>query len=186
MNPSRPRKTPRPNLYLVGFMGTGKTTVGRALARRLRLQFVDSDQVIEEQAGKPIPQIFAEEGEAHFRALERAFIESGHPAHGCVVACGGGLVTQPGMAEALKARGVVVCLFASPQTILKRTSANANRPLLNVPDPEARIRELLAQREPAYLRAGTCIYTDQRPLADVVAHLERFYRRFATRASPGP
>ncbi|MBC2596044.1 shikimate kinase [Ruficoccus amylovorans] len=176
---SRSCKTPRPNLYLVGFMGTGKTTVGRTLARRLRMEFIDSDHVIEEQAGQPIPEIFAEKGEAHFRGLERAFIESGHPASGCIVACGGGLVTQPGMAEALRARGVVVCLFASPKTILKRTSSNSNRPLLNVPDPEGRIRELLAQREPAYLNAGTCIYTDERPFADVISHLERFYRRAA-------
>ncbi|QYY36844.1 shikimate kinase [Ruficoccus sp. ZRK36] len=176
---SRPAKTPRPNLYLVGFMGTGKTTVGRALARRLRLKFIDSDHVIEEQAGKPIPQIFAEEGEAHFRALEKAFVESGHPACGCIVACGGGLVTQPGMAEALRERGIVVSLFASPATILKRTSSNSNRPLLNVPDPEGRIRELLAEREPAYLRAGMSIYTDERPMSDVVSHLERFYRREA-------
>ena len=183
---SRSHKTSRPNLYLVGFMGTGKTTVGRALARRLRMEFIDSDQVIEAQAGKPIPQIFADEGEAHFRALERDFVEFGHSSSGCVVACGGGLVTQPGMAEALRAKGVVVCLFASPQTILKRTSSNANRPLLNVPDPEARIRELLAQREPAYLKAGTCIYTDERPLSEVVNHLERFYRRFAAGRNPAP
>lgn len=158
-------------------MGTGKSTVGRMLAKRLGLRFLDSDLEIESKVGMSIPALFEKAGEAHFRALEKEFIESGHAAGGCVVACGGGLVTQDGMIKALRARGVVACLFASPETILKRTSANKNRPLLNVEDPEARIRELLAKREPDYLRSGTCIFTDHRPMSEIVDHLERFYRR---------
>ena len=104
------------NLYLVGFMGTGKTTVGRSVAHRLGFKCVDSDHEIERGAGKPISRIFAEEGEAHFRALERRFIEEGHAAQRLVVACGGGLVVQPGMLELLSSRGVVVCLHASIET----------------------------------------------------------------------
>ena len=137
---------PNPNLYLVGFMGTGKTTVGRVLAKRLSMRFMDSDQEIETVQGRKIPEIFADRGEAFFRSLERAFVEGGHPDRGCIVACGGGLVMQEGMIEALRARGIVACLFASAETILKRTSANKNRPLLDVEDPAKRIRELLAQQ----------------------------------------
>lgn len=170
-------KRRQPNLYLVGFMGTGKSTVGRLLAKRLGLVFLDSDHEIEARAGMPIPELFKLKGEAHFRELEKAFVESGHAAEGCVVACGGGLVTQDGMIEALRDRGIVACLFASPETILKRTSANKNRPLLDVENPEQRIRELLAKREPAYLRSGACIYTDHRPMSEVVDHLVRFYER---------
>ena len=80
------------NLYLVGFMGTGKSTVGRQVARQMGFEFIDSDHEIERRQGQPVSQIFAEQGEAKFRALEREFIEHGHPAQKCVVSCGGGLV----------------------------------------------------------------------------------------------
>lgn len=175
------KQTPNPNLYLVGFMGTGKSTVGRLIASRLKLRFIDSDTEIEKQAGCSISQIFEKEGEAAFRQMERTFIESGHPESGCLVACGGGLVTGPGMIDSLKERGLVVCLFASPETILRRTSGNKNRPLLNVENPRERIAALLAERESTYLRAGACIVTDGRPMTDVASHIERFYRREARR-----
>ncbi len=171
------RLPPRVNLYLVGFMGTGKTTVGRTLARRLGHRFVDSDHEIEKLRGKPVTEIFADEGEAAFRKLEWEFIESGHPAEGCVVACGGGLVTQPGMIELLKTKGVVVCLYATVQTVLQRTSGNKSRPLLNVENPERRVRELLAAREPFYRRAGTLVLTDNRGHHEIVERLLRIYHR---------
>lgn len=170
---------PAINLYLVGFMGTGKTTVGRALAQRMGFQLLDSDVEIERQAGKPIPEIFATEGEPAFRAMEREFIDRGHPAEKCIVACGGGLVVQPGMLELLRTKGVVMCLHASVETILKRTQGSKHRPLLNVENPLERIRTLYAQREPVYRRAGTMILTDGRPLNDIVAHVMRTYRREA-------
>ncbi len=168
-----------PNLYLVGFMGTGKSMVGRSLARRLKMRFLDSDQQIEAGEGMPITRIFEEKGEDHFRKLERQFIQEGHPEKGCIVSCGGGLVVQPGMIEELKKRGLVACLFATPETILERTQGHGHRPLLNVPDPIAKIKTLLAEREPIYLQAGTCIMTDKRPLPDVLNHLTRFYLREA-------
>jgi shikimate kinase len=170
---------PDVNLYLVGFMGTGKTTVGRAVAIRLGLQALDSDHEIERATGRTVARIFAGEGEAAFRALERKFIESGHPARGVVVACGGGLVVQPGMLEKLRAKGVIVCLHASLETILGRTASARTRPLLAVDDPAARIRQLYAEREETYKRAGTVILTDFRPLHDVVMHVLRTYRREA-------
>jgi len=165
------------NLYLVGFMGTGKTTVGRAVSARLGFPCLDSDQEIERQTGKTIPEIFAAQGEAEFRRLEREFIASGHPATRAVVACGGGLVVQPGMRELLHERGVVICLHASFETIIARVGHQGNRPLLDVANKEERVRQLYAEREPIYRRAGTLILTDSRPLRDVVAHVLRVWQR---------
>jgi shikimate kinase len=167
------------NLYLVGFMGTGKTTIGRAVAMRLGFDFLDSDHEIERQQGRTVAQIFAEHGEPAFRAMERAFVEGGHPTERRVVACGGGLVVAPGMLEALKKLGLVVCLHASVDTILRRTQGNRHRPLLDVADPQERIRTLFAAREPIYRQADTVILTDGRPAAEIVQHVLRAYRRDA-------
>ena len=168
-----------PNLYLVGFMGTGKTTIGRALGQRIGFAVIDSDHEIERVAGKPVTEIFAQEGEPAFRRLERNFIESGHPVSGQIVACGGGLVVPEGMLELLHQKGVVICLHASLETILKRTQGQRHRPLLNVEDLDARVRALYAAREPIYRRAGSMILTDARPLSDIVTHVMRTYRREA-------
>lgn len=167
------------NLYLVGFMGTGKTTVGRAVGQKLGFQVVDSDHEIERLQGKSIPEIFAQDGEPAFRALEKEFVASGHQAERTLVACGGGLVVQPGMLAALKVRGVVVCLHASLETILARTARHRHRPLLDVANPEERIRTLYAAREAIYRQSGTLILTDSRPLTDIVAHVIRAWRRDA-------
>ncbi len=167
------------NLYLVGFMGTGKTTVGRAVAVRVGFAFVDSDHEIERKQGREIPAIFAEQGEPAFREMECDFVEGGHAPTRTVVACGGGLVVQPGMLARLKARGVVVCLHASVEAILARTSRQKNRPLLNVEDPEARIRKLFAERDPIYRSAGSVILTDGRPLNDIITHVLRAWKRDA-------
>jgi shikimate kinase len=167
------------NLYLVGFMGTGKSTVGRAVAQRLGFTVLDSDHEIERVCGKSIPEIFATDGEAAFRAREREFILTGHPAARTLVACGGGLIMAPGLLDLLKTRGVVICLHASIETILERTSRNRNRPLLNVDHPEERVRALYAEREPVYKRSGAVILTDSRPLGDIVGHVVRTWRREA-------
>jgi shikimate kinase len=167
------------NLYLVGFMGTGKSTVGRQAARQLGFEFLDSDHEIERKEGRPVSQIFAEKGEAAFRAMERAFIEQGHPSRNCVVSCGGGLVVPPGMLDLLRARGVIICMHAPIETILQRTMHATHRPLLQVDDPEQRLRELYAQREALYRRTGTMVLTDKRPLREIVAHVMRVYRQEA-------
>lgn len=170
-------KSSRPNIYLVGFMGTGKSTIGRQLAQELDYRFIDSDQAIEAEAGLSIPDIFQTQGEAKFRAMEKAFVESGHDAEACVVSCGGGLVFQPGLKEMLQAKGVVISLFASPETIYERTRSNKNRPLLNVDNPKAEIERLLAERMPVYKEAGIGVLTDGRCVNDIVAHIVRIYQR---------
>jgi shikimate kinase len=170
-----PQNTDAANLYLVGFMGTGKSAVGRLVAHRMGMQLIDSDTAIEHRAGKPITAIFADEGEETFRRYEREFIEGGHPATGCVVSCGGGLVLQEGMSEKLRERGIVVCLSARAETILERTQGNSNRPLLNVEDPLARINEMLEKRMPVYRAVGTEVLTDGRTISDIATHVQRVY-----------
>ena len=176
-----------PNLYLVGFMGVGKSAIGRRLAKALGFRFLDSDREIERRAGMTIPEIFEQQGEAAFRKMELEFIEGGHPECSTVVSCGGGLVVQPGMDKLIKSKGEVFCLFASLETILERTGRNTNRPLLNVDDPAKRIRELLAEREPIYRRVGTCISTEGRSIQEVARHVARSYRvRIRERTIAGP
>ncbi len=175
---------PPPNLILVGFMGTGKTTLGRHLAQRWRRRFIDSDQEIERLARMKIPEIFAQKGEAEFRRLEREWVENHMPAGGCVIATGGGLVVPEGMSELLKSKGVVVCLFATPETVFRRTSGSTHRPLLQTENPLERIRTLLAAREPAYLRSGIAVLTDGRNLPDLSAAVERVYFRAVRNRRP--
>lgn len=172
----RAMDAPPTNLYLVGFMGSGKSTVGWQAAKALRFQFLDSDKEIEKRAGRAIAEIFAADGEAAFRALELEFVERGHPAEGCVVACGGGLIVPEGMLARLRGRGVVVCLHAPLETILERTSRNNARPLLQVDNRLERIQQLFAQRDLIYRAAGTVVLTDRRPLREIVAHVLRVYR----------
>jgi shikimate kinase len=157
-------------------MATGKSTFGRLVATRLGMRFIDVDDEIERAEGVPISELFQSKGEPYFREQERLFIESGHPSKGCVVACGGGLVCQPGMLEAVRARGVVICLHASEEAILARTAHRKDRPLLNTQDQEARIRSLLAHRMPIYQRAGTMILTDCRSFTEVGEHILRVYK----------
>lgn len=167
------------NLYLVGFMGTGKSTIARLAARRMGFRALDSDHEIEHQQNRTIAEVFAEEGEPAFRKMELEFIEKGHASERTVVACGGGLVVQPGMLDRLRSKGVVICLHASIATVLERTQRSKTRPLLNVEDPLDRIRALYAEREPIYKRAGSLILTDSRPITDIVAHVVRTWRREA-------
>jgi shikimate kinase len=168
-----------PNLYLMGFMGTGKSAVGRRVADHLGMTFLDSDAEIVRSEERTIEAVFATDGEAYFRRLEREFIEHGHPRTGCVVSCGGGIVTQPGVTERLRQRGVVIVLFASVETILERVSGSRRRPLLNVDDPAARISELLQGRESAYRDAGCGVSTDNRSIEEVASHVIRVFRERA-------
>lgn len=171
----------RPNIYLIGFMGSGKTTAGRMLAKRLHYQFIDSDKAIEIKEAQPVKNIIHNKGLPYFRALEVAFIESGHPPEACVVSCGGGLVTNPGMIDTLKQRGLVIAFFASVDTLLERTGRNNKRPLLDVENPRERIETLLEERTPIYNQAHVCLSTDMRSISDVAQQISRTYEQFVKR-----
>jgi shikimate kinase len=141
-----------PNIVLTGFMGTGKSTVGRRLAERLGWPFVDTDAVIEADHG-PIPAIFAEQGEDRFRAIEREVAADLARRRATVVATGGRLLLDPANVETLGRSGVVVCLDASVDALVARLADEAaGRPLLRGADPRARITELLRARRAAYAR----------------------------------
>ncbi len=140
----------QPNIILTGFMGTGKTSIGRYVAEQLGWPFVDLDDVIVARAGKPIPQIFAEDGEIAFRALEAAVCAELREPAGLVIATGGGAVVNPANREALSAGGTLICLDAEPEAILARVGNGSDRPMLAGQDRLTRIKDLLAQRAPAY------------------------------------
>ncbi len=161
---------------MIGFMGTGKSRISRRIAKKLELEFFDVDDEIEKAQGRPIKEIFADQGEAYFRQLEREYIESGHPSTGCIIACGGGLPCREGMMELLKKKGIVLCLHASVDAILERTSRNDNRPLLNVENPRGRIEALLNERTPYYAQAHASILTDHRSIPEVMESALRSYR----------
>jgi len=150
-------------------MGTGKSTVGRLLAKRLNLPFFDGDAVIEEVAGKSVPEIFAADGEAAFRALETQVLTRLLGGESSVVALGGGALTIPENLALAKSAGPVICLTAEPSVILQRVmSTPGTRPLLKVADPLAKIRELLESREASYLQADVQVDTTHLQPAQVV------------------
>lgn len=144
--------TPK-NIVLVGFMGSGKTTVGRELHQRLGYPLIDMDQVIEERAGKSIPAIFAESGETSFREMETSLLREIIQNAGSerrIISTGGGIVGSAENRTLLKHLGYVVWLSAPIDVILERTGKNRNRPLLQTDDPAEKIRLLMDQRKPLY------------------------------------
>jgi len=164
-----------PNVYLVGPMGAGKTTVGRHLAELLGREFLDSDQEIERKTGATIPWIFEKEGEKGFRNRETMVIDELTARSHLVVATGGGAVTQLPNREFLKQRGIVVYLYTPVEIQLQRTYRDKNRPLLQVENPEQKLRDLLAVRDPLYREiADYIIETNQgaaRDLAQKILHM---------------
>jgi 3-dehydroquinate synthase len=151
------------NIFLVGLMGAGKTTIGRLLARRLGMRFIDSDHAIEARTGASIPWIFEIEGEASFRRREADMIRELSAQEGIVLATGGGAVLNPDSRALLAARGTVIYLRASVGSILARTSHDKNRPLLQTPDPRKKLEELTAQREPLYREIADMVIDTGRP-----------------------
>ena len=138
------------NIFLVGLMGAGKTTVGRLLARRLKLRFIDADQELERRCGVKVPLIFDIEGEAGFRAREAQLLAELTALEGVVLGTGGGAVLADENRRRLAACGTVVYLRATPEDLYARVKHDRNRPLLATADPLARLRELHAERDPLY------------------------------------
>jgi 3-dehydroquinate synthase len=175
------------NIFLVGLMGAGKTTIGRLLARRLNMAFIDSDHEIEARTGASIPWIFEIEGEASFRRREADVIRELTAQSGIVLATGGGAVLDPASRALLAERGTVVYLRASVNSILQRTAHDRNRPLLQTADPRKKLEDLTAQREPLYREIADLVIDTGRPnvqsmvqtILDQIAALEAAHARKA-------
>lgn len=138
------------NIFLVGLMGAGKSTIGRHLAKSLDMEFADSDHEIERRTGASIPLIFDVEGEAGFRQREKKIIAELTQRDGIVLATGGGVVLDPDNRSCLRERGKVIYLYATAEQLIIRTVKDRNRPLLQTADPRARLEELLLARDPLY------------------------------------
>ena len=162
------------SLYLVGMMGSGKTSTGRPLAERLGYGFVDADAVIEQAAGCSIPEIFERDGEAGFRSLESQVLSAISQRHSLVVATGGGVVTQPENWGLLHS-GIVIWLDVVPDQLLQRLNADSTvRPLLQTANPETALNALLNERRPLYAEADlTVVINDETPetVADGILQL---------------
>jgi shikimate kinase len=156
------------NIYLVGFMGTGKTAVGKELAAKKKWQFIDLDELIELKERRTIADIFAKEGEPYFRRLESRILKEVSNEKNFVFGCGGGIVMNPENIKTMKATGLVICLSAPSDVILKRTAGYTHRPLLNVADPEKQVELLLKLRSPYYAQADKTINTSKISIKEVV------------------
>ena len=163
----------RTSVALIGFMGTGKTAAGKALADRLGKAFIEMDALIEQRAGKTIPRIFQQDGEIAFRQLEIEVTKEIATRKNTVIACGGGVVLNKINIDRLSQECVIVYLTASPGVILRRTSTDKNnRPLLSTPDRAGQIRQLIKFRNPFYERsAGIKIDTSKLDIAAVVEQI---------------
>src|SRR4051812_8096175 len=159
------------NLALIGFMGTGKSSVGRLVASHLHFQFMDTDEWIETQTGKAISDIFKQAGEAVFRQVEKQVVAEVSHFRKYVLSTGGGLAANADNLASLKSHALVVCLWASPEVIWERVRAQSHRPLLQDPDPLEKIRKLLAAREPFYRQADVLVNTEMRSVKEVAQHV---------------
>jgi shikimate kinase len=168
------------SVILTGFMGTGKTTIGRQLARRLGKGFVDTDQRIEQLEGRSVAAIFAAAGEAYFRELERRVVAEAVKMD-AVVATGGGAIVDAANFERMHAAGPIICLTADVEVILQRTAYNKNRPLLDAKERRQRVEELLRVRSAAYARADLAIDTSSRSVDNILDDLVAFLQRESNR-----
>lgn len=162
------------NIILIGFMGTGKTAVGRELSRLLNMKLIDVDTEIEKSEKMTINEIFERFGEARFRDIETDMVKKVAQNKNVIISTGGGVVLRAENMESLKKNGIIVCLTASPEKIFERISNNSDRPLLRVEDPLKKIKELLTFREPFYKKAEIMIDTDDKnPLQIAEEIIER-------------
>ncbi len=162
------------NIFLIGPMGAGKTTVGRQLAESFRMEFVDSDHEIQRRTGVDIPTIFEFEGENGFRHRESVVIDELSAREGIVLATGGGVVMREENRNLLSARGVVIYLHCSVRQQFERTHRDKNRPLLSTPDPLNKLKELMAERDPLYRQtADMVVSTEGRNTQAVVLEIRK-------------
>jgi len=168
------------NLILIGFMGAGKTTIGKIMAKEKGMTFVDTDERIEAEQGKRIPDIFAEYGELYFRDLETDLLRRmQEDTTGSVISVGGGMPVREENRELLRKLGCVIYLCASKETILSRVRNDGSRPMLNGDDLEARVTQLMKARESLYRQAAHLdIRTDGRSISQVLQIIDQETRRF--------
>ncbi|HZF01823.1 MAG TPA: shikimate kinase [Methylomirabilota bacterium] len=169
------------NIALIGFMGTGKTSVGRLVAEQLHFDYLDTDEMIQTQTGKTVADIFKTDGEKIFRGLEEKVVKDLVNRTKTVVSAGGGLPINPKNLAGLKTHALVVCLWASPEKIWERVKNQSHRPLLHDENPQAKIRELLAAREPFYKQADVLLNTELRSLREVAQQVVHQFRLEAAR-----
>jgi len=162
------------NIVLVGFMGTGKSVVGKHLAAKLDRDFIELDDMIESKEKMSIKDIFEKKLEPYFRQVEKEAVKEAAKRENVVISAGGGAVMDEENFKNLKNSGIIICLKASPDTILKRTKNLKTRPLLNVPDPKKQIEEFLKKREPYYNKADFSINTDNLTIEQVAARVMNF------------
>ena len=156
------------NIFLVGPMGVGKSTIGKQVAAKLGLKFTDSDREIQQRTGVDIPTIFEFEGEAGFRKREKAIVDELTQQKGLVLATGGGVVLDSENRQHLAARGLVIYLHCSPKQQYARTQKDRNRPLLQTEDPLAKLQELMEQRDPLYRQVADYVVSTEKRNATAV------------------
>jgi len=164
------------NLALIGFMGTGKTSVGRLVAESLHFDYLDTDEMIQSTTGRTISDIFKTDGETAFRALEERTVAEIANRAKTVIATGGGLPTNSKNLASLRTHALVVCLWASPEKIWERVKNQSHRPLLHDANPQEKIRELLAAREPFYKQADVLLNTELRSVREVAQQIVHQFR----------
>ena len=156
-------------------MGTGKTSVGRRLATQLRMRYVDTDDIIERDSGRRISNIFEEDGEAAFRELESEAVRKVSKLYNYVISTGGGVVLREANMVALKRNGIVFCLTATAEEIYRRVQHQTHRPLLQTPDPLTKIKSMLEERHPYYVKADYMVETTGRSFGEVMAYIKRVF-----------
>ena len=165
------------NIVLVGFMGTGKTNVGRLISQELNMEYVNTDDLIEKKEGMSINDIFSKKGEPYFRQVESEVIKEVSQKDSSLIDAGGGVVTSELNVKGLKQKGIIFCLNATPEEILKRTKRYSHRPLLNVADPLAEIKVILKNRTEYYKRADYQIETTGKTADEVSKEIIGIYNK---------
>ena len=169
------------NIVLIGFMGSGKTVVGKTISEKLNLKFVDIDKLIEEEQGRTIPEIFSIFSEDYFRKLEKEMVARVVKEENQVIATGGGVVLNPENMANLCKNGVIIWLAVSPEVVRKRTKQDGSRPLLQVSYPEKTIKELLNFRDPLYAQADFKVETSNLTVEKVVKEVLNFLQTKQTK-----
>ena len=165
----------RPNIVLVGFMGTGKTSIGKRLAKQLRMCYVDTDDIIERDSGRRISDIFSEDGEETFRELESKAVRKVSKLYNHIISTGGGAVLKETNMAELKRNGIIFCLTATPEEIYRRVRHQSHRPLLQTPDPLTKIKSMLEDRHPYYAKADYTVETTGCSFEAVMAYIKRVF-----------